>query len=148
MAPVTTSPGSRRSARRRTGDRAEQLAAEYLAGLGWSLLARNVPVGRDEIDLIAVEPADPPDPPVLVFVEVRSHATSRFGAPEEGVRARKVANVYRAALGLVLRGQLPDGAALPRLAWRVDLLAVDGFPSIGDGAGGPRVRHLRGVIPE
>ena len=142
---MTTAPGSRRTARRRTGDRAEQLAAEYLAALGWSVLARNVPVGRDEIDLIAVEPAVPP---ILVFVEVRSHSTSRFGAPEEGVRVRKVASVYRAALGLVLRGRLPDGAALPRLAWRVDLLAVDGFPSIGDDAGGPRVRHLRGVIPE
>lgn len=142
---MTTAQGCRHSARRRIGDRAERLAGEYLAALGWSVLAWNVMVGRDEIDLVAVEPADPP---VLVFVEVRSHATSRFGAPEEGVRARKVANVYRAALGLVRLGRLPDGAALPRLGWRVDLLAVDGFPAIGYGAGGPRLRHVRGVTLE
>lgn len=134
----------RLTVRSRHGERGEALASRHLEGLGWWILARRVRVGRDEIDLVAVEPG-PPD--VLVFVEVRSHATSRFGAPEESVDRRKIARLYRAASTLGLGGTLPDGTRLPRLPWRIDLVAVDDAPSLGLGLGGPAIRHVRSVEP-
>jgi putative endonuclease len=124
------------------GDRAEALVAAWLEAQGWSILAPSVTVGTNEIDIVAVEPGDPP---CLVFVEVRSHASSRYGAPEESVGSGKLARTYRAAFALRRLGELPDGTALPRCGWRVDLVAVEMQPSIGRGTGGPAIRHLRGV---
>src|SRR4051812_38589692 len=135
----------RRPRRRRHGDAAELIARRYLAGLGWTELDSNVRVGRDEIDIIAVEPgADA----CLVFVEVRSNVTGRFGAPEESVVGAKIRRTYRAAAALVRAGALPEGAILPRVRWRVDLIAVERRPWLGRGIGGPAIRHFRGIPPD
>ena len=40
----------------RIGDAAEELAAARLAAAGWTILARNVRLGRDELDLVAIDP--------------------------------------------------------------------------------------------
>jgi len=133
----------RTTVRRRRGDAAERLARALLQEHGWQILATNVRVGRDELDIVAVEP-----PGTLVFVEVRSNGSGRFGPPEESVGRDKVLRVYRAAMALVRARFLPDGTALPLLPWRVDLLAVEDGPSLGAGIGGPTVRHLRDVRPE
>ena len=130
--------------RDRRGRHGEDLAAAYLEGLGWDVLARRLRVGRAEIDVLAIEPGEPPS---LVVVEVRSRSTSRFGSPEESVDAAKVHRLYRAAAELRSAGVLPDGRPLPRLPWRLDLVAVDDAPSIGPGAGGRALRHLRGLEP-
>ena len=42
-----------RTAAQRAGDAAEELVAMRLASAGWTILARNVHVGRHEIDLVA-----------------------------------------------------------------------------------------------
>ncbi|HMJ80679.1 MAG TPA: YraN family protein [Candidatus Dormibacteraeota bacterium] len=130
--------------RRRRGDRAEAVAATYLARRGWHVLARNVRAGRDELDLLAL---DPGPPAALVAVEVRSRSTRRYGLPEDGVDRAKIRRCYRAVSALRHVGSLPDGQRLPWLPWRVDLLAIDLDPRLGDSAGGPRVRHLRAVEP-
>ena len=139
-------PGSERLARSRraSGERGERLAAGYLQTLGWTILATRVRVGRDEIDLLALEPGPPAS---LVAVEVRTRSSSRYGSPEESVDRRKIARLYRAAAGLRAIGTLPDGSALPAHSWRVDLVAVDDAPAIGPGAGGPTIRHLRALEP-
>jgi Holliday junction resolvase-like predicted endonuclease len=135
----------RRPRRRRDGDRAELVARRYLQGCGWTVLGSNVRVGRDELDLVAVEPGDDA---WLVFVEVRSNVTARFGAPEESVVGGKLRRTYRAAWGLLRLGTLPDGTPVPRLPWRVDLVIVEQRPNLTRDIGGPIVRHLRGVAPE
>jgi putative endonuclease len=124
------------------GDRVEALVAARLVAQHWRILASSVTLGRDEIDIVAIEPGAPA---WLVFVEVRSRSSSRFGAPEESVGTAKLGRTYRAAFALLRLGHLPDGTALPRLTWRVDLVSVDMQPSIGPSVGGPAVRHLRGV---
>lgn len=136
--------------RRRHGDAAEALAAQHLIGLGWSVLARQLPIGRDEIDLLCI---DPGPPRTIVVVEVRSHDSSRFGSPEESVDRRKVLRLYRGAATLRRVGVLPDdqiasGQPLPRLPWRIDLIAVDVRPTLARGVGGPVVRHIRGLRPD
>lgn len=115
----------------RSGDAAEELVANRLAAAGWSILARNVHVGRHELDLIAV---DPGPPAALVAVEVRWRADRDFGLPEETVGARKRIRVRAAAYGLLERGALPDGSRLPHLPLRFDLIVVEP---------GDRVRHHR-----
>ena len=115
----------------RSGDDAETFVADRLAGTGWVILARNVHVGRYELDLVAVDPGPPRS---LVAVEVRWRAGRAFGLPEETVDHRKRSRVRAAAYGLVERGILPDGSPVPRLPLRFDLIVVEP---------GQRMRHHR-----
>jgi putative endonuclease len=115
------------------------LVLERLVEAGWSVLARNVHVGRHELDLVAV---DPGPPATLVIVEVRWRRSRGFGLAEETVDHRKQARVRHAAYGLLDRGVLPDGTALPHLPLRFDLIVVEP----GDGGGAPRVRHHRAAF--
>ncbi len=137
-------PGGHSTSRQRRGARGEMLAAEHLVSIGWRVLAKQVRTGRYELDIIAV---DPGPPAVLVAVEVRLRSSSLYGTPEESVDRRKVARLYRAMSTLTTAGVLPDGTTLPRLRWRVDLVAIDDAPRIAPGAGGPSIRHLRGLEP-
>ena len=65
----------------RTG---EQLAVEYLSGLGYVVLTRNWRHFRYEIDVIAVKEE------VLHFIEVKTRQTITFGLPEEDVGRKKL----------------------------------------------------------
>jgi putative endonuclease len=120
-----------RTTAQQAGDAAETLVAARLAEAGWTVLARNVRVGRHEIDLAAV---DPGPPAALVVVEVRWRSRREFGLPEETVDHRKRVRVRAAAYGLLDRGTLPDGSPVPRLPLRFDLVVVEP---------GDRLRHHR-----
>ncbi len=113
------------------GDAAEQLVADRLVAGGWSILGRNVHVGRHELDLIGI---DPGPPPMLVVVEIRWRSDRGFGLPEETVGARKRLRIRAAAYGLLERGAFPDGSRVPHLPLRFDLVVVEP---------GDRVRHHR-----
>ncbi|NMA70336.1 MAG: YraN family protein, partial [Firmicutes bacterium] len=57
----------------------EALAALYLQGLGYQVLARNLRNRLGELDLVAL------DGEILVFVEVRTRRGGPAGTPEESV---------------------------------------------------------------
>ncbi|MFL5682912.1 MAG: YraN family protein [Chloroflexota bacterium] len=111
-----------RTAAQQSGDAAETLVADRLTEAGWTVLARNVHVGRHEIDLVAVDPGPPAS---LVVIEVRWRAARDFGLAEETVDHRKRVRIRAAAFGLLERGTLPDGSPVPRLPLRFDLVAVE-----------------------
>ena len=121
------------------GDAAETLVLSRLVENGWTVLARNVHVGRRELDLVAV---DPGPPATLVIVEVRWRRSRGFGLAEETVDHRKRARIRQAAFGLLDRGVLPDATAIPRLPLRFDLVVVEP----GDRGGEPLVRHHRAAF--
>ena len=128
-----------RPSARRIGEEAEAWVADHLAAAGWTLLGRNVRLGRDELDIVAV---DPGPPRALVVVEVRRRGRRDFGLAEETLDHRKRAALRRAIGTLLERRCLPDGTPLPALPLRVDLVALD------DGPGGrPSVRHHRAIRP-
>lgn len=122
-----------RTPAQRAGDAAEALVAARLTAGGWTIIGRNVHVGRAELDIVAL---DPGPPRMLVIVEVRWRRRRDYGLPEETVDHRKRARVREAAYGLL------EGGAYPRLALRFDLVVVE-----PDGRGGePRVRHHRAAF--
>lgn len=124
------------TAAQRLGDAAEALVARRLAAGGWTIVARNVRVGRHELDLVAV---DPGPPRTLVFVEVRWRARRDFGLAEETVDGAKRRRLRAAAFAL-MDGRVPHSgpiSPLPRLPVRFDLVAVEP---------GGRVRHHRGAM--
>ena len=121
-----------------TGDDAESTVAADLAGRGWTILARNVRVGRGELDIVAIDPGPPAE---LVIVEVRWRRSRAFGLAEESLDHRKRAHL-RAAIGRLLEDGLASGVALPGLPMRVDLIVVE--PAVGS-ASSPRTRHHRAI---
>ena len=122
--------------RQRRGAAAEDTALEHLLELGWIVVARNVRVGRDEIDLVA---ADPGPPAELVFVEVRSATSRLFGEPEERVDRSKVGHLYRAMSAVIAADLVP--AELRTVPRRIDLVVVDRR------SGQTQIRHLRRLEP-
>jgi putative endonuclease len=134
-----TAPDRTRTAAQLAGDAAETLVLARLVEAGWTVLARNVHVGRHELDAVAV---DPGPPAALVIVEVRWRRSRGFGLAEETVDHRKRARVRQAAYALLDRATLPDGGAIPRLPLRFDLVVVEP----GDRGGAPRTRHHRAAF--
>jgi putative endonuclease len=123
-----------RTPAQRAGDEAEAIVAARLIELGWQVLARQLRVGRAEIDLLAL---DPGPPAALVIVEVRWRARRDFGFAEETVDWRKRGALHRAAFALRERGRLPGGEPLPALPLRFDLVTVEP---------GDRLRHHRHAL--
>ncbi len=128
-----------RTAAQVAGDAAEALVAGRLIASGWTVLARNVHVGRHELDLVAV---DPGPPQALVIVEVRWRRSRAFGLAEETVDRHKRRRLHHAAWTLVERGTLPDGAVLPNLPVRFDVAVVE--PSVNGRS--PVVRRHRAAF--
>jgi putative endonuclease len=96
----------RHNARLRTGNtahawgkRGEDLAHRYLQALGYIVVARNYrnSGGSAEVDLIAR------DGETVVFVEVKTRATDRFGSPAEAVDAGKRRKIVRGAADYIHR---------------------------------------------
>ena len=66
--------------RRQTlGRRGEAFAADHLTGRGWTILQRNWRCVHGEIDIIATTPGTG----TVVFVEVRTRASTSAGPPRE-----------------------------------------------------------------
>lgn len=74
-----------------TGNKGENLAAEFLLQKGYELVARNYRYKHAEIDLI-VKRND-----VLVFVEVKTRSSTSFGEPEAFVDTKKAAKIFEGA---------------------------------------------------
>lgn len=73
------------------GRQAEELAANYLSGIGYRVLHRNWRYGRLEVDIIASK-AD-----VLHIVEVKCRSGDKGGYPEQQVTPKKFRNLQGAA---------------------------------------------------
>lgn len=77
--------------RRAIGHSYEKLAATYFTDNGFEILDRNWQAGHKEIDLIVSKEN------LLVFVEVKSASTTKFGHPASRVDQKKINNLTLAA---------------------------------------------------
>lgn len=76
--------------RQQTGKFGEDMAADYLEGKGFTILARNWRSGHYELDIVAV------DDDGIHFVEVRTRINSEI-LPQETVNSAKQRKVVEAA---------------------------------------------------
>ncbi len=102
------------------GRAAENLAAEWLQGKGFQLVARNWRYGRYEIDIIAVRDE------VLHFVEVKARRDDRFGLPEDWVDRRKGRFITRAGAAFQSSPQEPETP--PWQTVQYDIIALLALP--------------------
>ena len=81
----------RQCSRNELGAEGERRAAAHLMRRGYRIVARNVRAGGIEMDLIARRGS------LVVFVEVKTRRSHRFGRPEDAVDSRKRARLIRGA---------------------------------------------------
>lgn len=115
--------------RRHVGIEGEVVARRFLEGLGFRILEGNFASPLGEIDLIAQE-GD-----VLVFVEVKTRRSTRFGTPAEAVHPRKQRQIVRVAEAYMRERRL-------KVPCRVDVVAVE-FPSQDSE---PKVELIRNAV--
>jgi putative endonuclease len=106
----------------------EQLAARYLQDRGLQVLDRNWRCRHGEVDLVAR------DGDCVVFCEVKTRTTERFGSPVEAVTRQKAARLRRLAAAWLQEHEVRGGRV------RIDVIGV-----LCPAAGPARVRHLEGV---
>ncbi|NLV31544.1 MAG: YraN family protein [Acidobacteria bacterium] len=96
------------------GRRGERLACRFLVRAGYDVLARRYRARSGELDLVAFE-GD-----TLVFVEVKTRASRRYGEPWEYVDWEKRQALRRAAEDFIARFDLG------RYDYRFDIVSVVG----------------------
>ena len=74
-----------------TGKKFEKLAAKYFEQQDYKILEQNWRSGHKEIDLIIQKDN------LLVFVEVKSAYTNKYGHPSERVDKKKISNITNCA---------------------------------------------------
>ncbi|MCX6033185.1 MAG: YraN family protein [Chloroflexi bacterium] len=123
------------TSRQNLGRRGEEIAAAYLARLGYVIVTRNWRTRTGELDIVAR------DGEWLVIVEVRARRSAGgstapiLGRPEDSVTPRKQARL--AALAEAYLFERPwDGP------WRVDVIALE---LRGDGSVA-RLNHLKDAV--
>jgi putative endonuclease len=116
-----------------TGKWGERVAARYLKReVGYRIIGCRVRVGdRDELDIIAR------DGKTLVFVEVKTRSTIRFGRPNDAVDRHKRHTLSRGAVRYI--GRLRN----PRIYFRFDVVEVTGHPDDPD----PTINHIENAFP-
>lgn len=114
-----------------TGVWGEDVAAAYLKRKKLKIIGRRVRVGaRDEIDIIAR------DGGILVFVEVKTRKSERFGRPYDAVKSSKRRVMSRAAVRYISRLRKKD------VSFRFDVVEVIGATGDND----PVVRHVENAF--
>ena len=102
----------RRRALDSLGNRGEAVAAQFLERLGYRILERQMRGRFGELDLVAL------DGDIVVFVEVKTRATTSAGHPTEAITTAKQRKITQSALAyLKRRGWLERRA-------RIDVISV------------------------
>ena len=83
--------------RKKTGDKGEDSAVNFLFANGYEVLERNYRFSRGEIDIIAQKDS------VLVFIEVKTRKNINYGYPESFLSEPQQDRIHRAAEEYVLQ---------------------------------------------
>lgn len=103
------------------GAEGEAIAVSYLEGKGWTILEQNYRFERSEVDIVAY------DQVCIVFVEVKTRRSSRFGYPEESVDARKQAHIQKASMAWLYERKMENSPI------RFDVIGIElqkGLPPV------------------
>lgn len=105
----------------------EEIAANFLKNKGFKIIDRNFRARNTELDIVAVKDN------TLVFVEVKTRTSDKFGTPFEQIAYWKLKSLVKAAEFYKLTHKnLPD-------LMRIDAISVQYYLN------GPQVEHLQNI---
>jgi putative endonuclease len=103
----------------------EELAAAMLRERGWKILERHFRLGHKEIDLVARRGQ------LVVFVEVKTRGSLRYGHPLEAITRAKRAEIALVASAWIARhGRHGD-------SYRFDAVSI-----LSQGCAAPEIEHI------
>lgn len=118
---------------KKRGDLGEQYAADFIEQKGYSILERNwrgiKKMRSPEIDIIASYDD------VLIFIEVKTTSTDKYGPPQEWITPDKQKRLTRAAEIYLSVNELTETAC------RFDVILVDIRPKP------PGITHIKNAFP-
>ena len=95
------------------GDWGETEARRYLETKAYVFIDRNFRVPEGEIDLVMQ------DGDIIVFIEVKTRISDKFGTPEESVSKAKRQRLLRAAWAFLQEREMIDASL------RIDFVAIE-----------------------
>lgn len=103
--------------KKRVGKKGEDIAVSFLAEKDYQIIDRNFQKGYGEIDIIAL--SKDKNEEVLVFVEVKTRRSDKYGPPATAITPQKIKALKRSIYYYkLLHPQLPQ-------LLRLDLVTVD-----------------------
>lgn len=93
----------------------ERYARAWLERRGWRTLERNWRSRYGELDIIMLDPER-----IIVFVEVKTRRSTRYGSPQEAVTAHKRLSLRRACVQWLTE----PGHRMPHLGVRCDVVSI------------------------
>lgn len=94
----------------------EKLVLKFLLQQGFELICQNYTIRGGEIDLIMKKDS------LLLFIEVKTRQSTKFGLPEESVTYLKKRNLLRAIYTYLSEKKW-------NMVWRCDVVAIEFSPS-------------------
>ncbi len=94
------------------GKQGEQYAIQFLKEKNYAILTTHFIYNHGEIDIIAKEENE------IVFVEVKTRRSKKFGKPEESVTPKKQELLRRTAEGYITQNNLTN------ISCRFDVIAI------------------------
>ncbi|MBK9265569.1 MAG: YraN family protein [Polyangiaceae bacterium] len=125
-------PSTTTRTRQESGARAEDAAANYFELIGYSILARNLRVGRAEIDLLVR------DDDVIVVVEVRTRGPGSYQRPLDSITPAKRRRLRAAGESLWRKRFLKDQ--------QISRMRFDAVGVTFDENDKPIVEHIRAAF--
>lgn len=113
----------------RTGQDGEQIACDHLEGKGWIVMERNYRFERAEVDIVAYDQFR------IVFLEVKTRSSIRFGYPDEAIDERKQRQIRKAAMAWLYERKME------RSPIRFDVISVLLEPDLP-----PVIEHLENAF--
>jgi putative endonuclease len=120
----------KKTRRKDLGDWGETYASNYLEGLGYEVLNRNVRTPYGEIDIVAKEKNQ------LVFIEVKTRSSKKYGNPEDSITEAKILHLIESA-----ESYLQDNPEYSE-DWRVDVIAIQVDPQKNS----PSLTHFENAL--
>lgn len=109
----------------------EQTACKYLLHKNYKILATNLRVTNNEIDIIALDQVNRE----LVFIEVKTRKNSNFGTPEIAVTNKKIQSMNFVAQRYIKSNHC-------NLDYRFDIIAIT---YLGNSMQEPRIEHFENI---
>lgn len=121
--------------RKSLGNYGEKLAVKLLKTEGYKIITRNFRSRYGEIDIVALDQSVKANNKTLVFVEVKTRWSIKFGSPEEAITPLKISRIIKTGEYFQLVHQnLPESV-------RLDAIVIDLTPQ-GDLE---RIEHLKNI---
>ena len=99
--------------RQNLGDWGEKLAKKYLEKIGYQIIDQKWRKKEGEIDLIAL------DKNVLVFIEVKTRKSDKFGTPAESITEKKQEKMVKC-----IQRYLEENCQCQQLQIRLDIILI------------------------